>query len=270
MTVAERDPEARSTNADAEQATPARWRVRLTQGVLLTPRVSRTIRWVAPTVGAAIGLAFLFQTAHSDPLDVDKLILAVRVAAVAVSLGGAFALDDRAAETLESSPASVPFQRALRVIIALPLLVVMWAVILVYAATISSRIAGTGAVVILPVGALWLEFASMVAVTWAAAAVATPYVPEGLGGVAAAPALFGFVAAGAFIRQLALFAGSPGEAAWKLAHSRWLVVLGVALTILIEASRDPWRRHRLARPVNRLGSRLRQTVNGTWRRGNDE
>lgn len=199
---------------------------------------------------AALGLGFLYLTARTKTFTFDGLILDVRVAAVALSLGAAFALDDPARETTAGAPASVPFQRALRVAVFLPVLAMLWWLVLTYAGAGPLRAATGGAppgAVELPVAALSLEFMGMVAVTWAAAAVAAAHVPDGLGGIAAGPILFGFLAAGSFIHKLALFAGEPGNAAWATSHQRWGWVLAAAVAVLILASRDPARARRRTR-----------------------
>jgi len=206
-------------------------------------------RWLATLVGVVIGLVSIHQAAHGSNVDIARLVLAVRVAAVALCLGAAFALDDPAAEMVASAPAAAPFQRALRVAVFLPGLVFAWSVELAYA-----NAAGEP----LPLGSLTLEFGAMVAVTWAASAVATPRVPEGLGGVAAGPALLGFVGAGAFLRPIALFLGEPGNAAWTAAHRRWIWVLMIALAALVQASRDPGRARHGRLAMRAISRRRRQ------------
>jgi hypothetical protein len=207
----------------------SRWRLRAVQALLLVPRTARTIRWVALVGGTVLGFVFIHRTARGASVDVAQQILAVRVAAVALCLGGAFALDDPASETLEGAPAAATFQRSLRIAVFLPVLVAAWIVLLAYTNS------GRGD---LPLPALTLEFGAMVTVTWAAAAAATPRVPDGLGGIAAGPALLGFVAVGALVHQLALFSGEQGDAAWAAAHRRWMWALLIALGILAQASRD--------------------------------
>jgi hypothetical protein len=91
----------------------------------------------------------------------------------------------------------------------------------------------------LPVAALTLEAAALLAVTVALAAAGSRLAPERRGGVVAAPALLALTSAAFLLpAQVTLYA-QPGSAAWDGAHRRWALLLGLALAAFAAASRDP-------------------------------
>jgi hypothetical protein len=97
--------------------------------------------------------------------------------------------------------------------------------------------------------ALTLELVTMLAITLAAAAVATPHIPDGRGGIAAAPTLLITLTAALLLLPATwtLFAHDPAHPAWQASHLRWALLLTIALTTFLTASRDPAERH--ARPA---------------------
>lgn len=221
--------------------------LRLRQAVLLLPGVVRTARLIPMAAGAGLGFLFLFQIRRRVQLDVGQLIMGLRVAAVALCLGSGFGLDDPAAETVAPAPTTLLFRRSLQVILLGSLAAGIWAGLVGYAET--ARLTTTAPdSPPLPVGSLTLEFGAMLFFTWAAAAAASRWVSDGMGGVAAAPTLIAFLSATLFVRRWwLLFAGLPGDARWADSHERWTVVLTVALLGLLWASFDPGRRRLRAR-----------------------
>ena len=208
---------------------------RARQALLLAVPTLRATAWLPLLPAGALGLAVLtFE---------GPVLLQLRLAAVALCVGAAFVLDDAAAETLATSPASLVFRRFLRIGLALPLVAALWALALWYAGT------GFDA-------ALTLELVAMLAVTLGAAAFAIPHLADGRGGAAAAPALLVFLGACALVVPDAwtLFAQGPGDPRWDGSHLRWTLVLVVAVAGFVYASGDPAR----ARPLRRGAEPIRR------------
>ena len=200
---------------------------RARQAILLARPSVRTAAWVAVLPAGVLGLGVL-------TLD-GPVVLELRLAAVALAAGAAFVLDDPAAETIAASPTPLLFRNLLRAALALPLVAALWTVLLLYAD-------------VAPAWALTLELAAMLAATLAIAALAAPLVPDGRGGVAAAPALLVLLGAAALALPdgLTLFAAGPLDARWGASHERWASVLVAAILAFVYASLDPGRARLLA------------------------
>ena len=200
---------------------------RARQAFLLAWPSLRTAAWVAVLPAGALGLGVL-------TLD-GPVVLELRLAAVALAAGAAFVLDDPAAETIAASPTPLLFRRLLRAALALPVVAALWALLLLHADAA-------------PAWALTLELAAMLATTLAVAALAAPLVPDGRGGVAAAPALLVLLGAAALALPdgLTLFAAGPLDARWEASHERWASVLVAAVLAFVYASLDPGRARLLA------------------------
>jgi hypothetical protein len=101
---------------------------------------------------------------------------------------------------------------------------------------------------LLPIWGLTLEMAAMMMTGIAIAAIATRWVPEGLGGVAAGPTLLVLLGAAMFLPdRWTLFPGSMDDPQWAAAHVRWAVIAVLASLLFVYFSRDP-----AARPSDRL------------------
>lgn len=213
--------------------------MRARQARLLVRPSVRSAAWLGLLPAGALGLAVL-------SLD-GPVLLKLRLAAVALCVGAAFVLDDAAAETTASAATPLVFRRLVRIALVLPLIAGLWALLLAYA--------GTGFD-----GALTLELAAMLAVVLAAAALAAPLLPEGRGGLAAAPTLLVLVAlaAVALPDTWTLFASGPEDARWAGSHERWAVVLVAGVAGFLLASRDPGRRRLLGRRTSRGREPIRQ------------
>src|SRR5262249_39928748 len=148
----------------------------------------RAIRW-QPLLGAAGAAALLvFLTTRTrlefgKPVpDVGERILWLRMGAILLAMGAAFLLDDPSEETTRHVPTTMLSRRLLRASLALPVLAAAWAALLwiaLHASIVTQPF---------PIAALTLEAAGLVAVTLALAVGLRAFVPERLGGVAAAPA----------------------------------------------------------------------------------
>jgi hypothetical protein len=219
-----------------------RRRLRLVPALLVP--TARAVGWGAPLAGFALSLGLLALAVRPGlELPAGRLVLWLRIAMVAGALGSAFLLDDPSEPTTEAVAGSLLLRRSLRAALLLPAAAAWWAAVL-------WRVRAVHPGLPLPVAALTLEAAALLAVTVALAAAGSRLAPERRGGVVAAPALLALATAAFLLpAPLALYA-QPGGA-WDDAHRRWALLLAVALAASAAASRDPAHR-RL--PV--LGRRL--------------
>ena len=215
---------------------------------LLVP-TARAVGWAAPLAGFALSLGLLALAVRPGlELPAGRLVLWLRLAMTAGALGCAFLLDDPSEPTTEGVAGSLLLRRSLRVALLLPATAAWWAAVV-------WRVQAVHPGLPLPVAALTLEAAALLAVTVALAAAGSHLAPERRGGVVAAPALLALTSAGFLLpARVALYA-EPGSAAWDGAHRRWALLLGLALATFAAASSDPAHR--------RLPSRLRGLAH--WR-----
>jgi len=222
-------------------------------GELLRP-TARVIRWSPLLV--ACGLAFIqvfVQTRDVCPpsnpcIGQEARVLALRIAAILIALGAAFALDDPTEETTGHLPTPRWLRRAVRVGLVAPVVILTWALLISLA--LRSSIDPDP----FPTGALTLELATLVSASLAISAASARFVPEAMGGVAAGPLLLGLVGGAYFLpSKAALFLLDPHAERWRAAHDVWRVLLLIAVAALAFVSRDPWR-NRLLRSLKRIGS----------------
>ena len=165
-------------------------------------------------------------------LPAGRLVLWLRLAMTSRALGCAFLLDDPSEPTTEGVAGSLLLRRTLRVALLLPATAAWWVAVVWRVQAVHPRLP-------LPVAALTLEAAALLAVTLALAAAGSRLAPERRGGVVAAPALLALASAAFLLpARVALYA-QPGSAAWDGAHRRWAPLLGLALAAFAVASRDP-------------------------------
>src|SRR5262249_32164335 len=179
-----------------------------------------------------------------------EVALWLRLATIVAALGCAFLLDDPREPTTEGVAGSLLLRRGLGGARLRP-----------------ARAAGGVAVRgrarpahparPLPVAALTLEAAAVLAVAVALAAAGARLTPERRGGVVAAPALLALACAAFLLPARVALYPPPGRAAWDAAHRRWAVLLGLALAAFATACRDPARR-RLPSHLRRLARSLRR------------
>jgi hypothetical protein len=231
---------------------PGRWLRRQLRLVpaLLVP-TARAVGWAPPLAGFILSLGLLALAVRPGlALPVERLVLWLRITMTVGALGCAFLLDDPSEPTTEGVAGSLLLRRTLRVALLLPATAAWWA-----AAVWRVRAVHPG--LPLPVAALTLEAAALLAVTVALAAAGSHLAPERRGGVVAAPALLALAGAAFLLpARVALYA-QPGGAAWGAAHRRWALLLGLALAASAAASRDPAHR--------RLASQLRGAGHGLAR-----
>jgi hypothetical protein len=214
--------------------TPAR---RLRRQLRLVPALlvptARTVGWAAPLAGFALSLGLLALAVRPGlELPAGRLVLWLRLAMTVGALGCAFLLDDPSEPTTEGVAGSLLLRRSLRVALLLPATAAWWVGVV-------WRVQAVHPGLPLPVAALTLEAAALLAVTVALAAAGSRLAPERRGGVVAAPALLALTSAAFLLpAQVTLYA-PPGSAAWEGAHRRWALLLGLALAAFALASRDP-------------------------------
>jgi hypothetical protein len=215
---------------------------------LLVP-TARAVGWGPPLAGFVLSLGLLALAVRPGlELPAGRLLLWLRLAMVVGALGCAFLLDDPSEPTTEAVAGSLLLRRALRVALLLPATAAWWAAAL-------WRVRAVHPGLPLPVAALTLEAAALLAVTVALAAAGSRLAPERRGGVVAAPALLALTSAAFLLpARVALYA-QPGSAAWDGAHQRWTLLLGLALAAFAAASRDPAHR-RLPSQLRGLGHGL--------------
>jgi hypothetical protein len=217
---------------------------------LLVP-TARAVGWAAPLAGFTLSLGLLALAVRPGlALPAGRLVLWLRITMTVGALGCAFLLDDPSEPTTEGVAGSLLLRRSLRVALLLPATAAWWIGVI-------WRVRAVHPGLPLPIAALTLEAAALLAVTVALAAAGSRLAPERRGGVVAAPALLALASAAFLLpARVALYA-LPGSAAWDGAHRRWTLLLGVALAAFAAASRDPASR--------RLPSQLRGIGHGLAR-----
>jgi hypothetical protein len=229
-----------------------------------------SIPWVPLAVAAVTAPLITHFMAGSSMHGLSDRFNALRIAATATAVAVGFVLDDPAREGTQHQPVPVGLRRALRAGLALPVAALIWILCLwlafrtwppVSPDALSVEPAGD-----LPLAALTLEFAALLAVALALSAAATPFVPEAMGGVAAGPILILLVLVGAVLSTVApLFVGDPADPRWGAAHRTWWAILAIGLAAFALLSRDSGR-WRLAARVRTLaggrspGSRTRRAA----------
>jgi hypothetical protein len=244
--------------------TPAR---RLRRQLRLVPPLlvptARAVGWVPALAAFALSLGLLALAVRpglaTPPAD---LVRWVRLTMIVGALGYAFLLDDPSEPTTEGVAGSLLLRRTLRVVLLLPATAAWWVGVV-------WRVRAVHPGLPLPVAALTLEAAALLAVTVALAAAGSRLAPERRGGVVAAPALLGLTSAAFLLpARVALYA-QPGSAAWDDAHRRWALLLGLALAASAAASRDPAHR-RLTSQLRGLAHLSPAAARPGWKPGAQE
>jgi fluoroquinolone transport system permease protein len=187
--------------------------------------VTRTLAWAPLAGGALVALALLavLRVRDAGP---NTMVGALRLGAVLVAAGAAFALDDPAASTLASSPTPLRTRRSLRLLPGVAVCAGVWASLLALAGEEVTPFAG----------ALTVEAIGMLGLTWAAAAVAT--------GSAGGPALLFVLLAAGMVDAVSPqwkthLLVPPGDPAWATAHWRWLALAITGALVIAWTTRDP-------------------------------
>jgi hypothetical protein len=203
---------------------------RATASLLRLARVARTISWPAP-IGGVLACAALVALASSDESPVGRW---PGFGAMALCAGAAFVLDDAAGAAADATPTSLARRRMLRVALALPLLCAAWAGALWFATPDDGTLFGPDAR-----GGLSLQFAGMLALTFAGSAVALRVVPDGRAGWAGVVAPFVLLGVAYWLPERWTLFAAPGDGQWPASQWRWAALLVLGLLTLAWASRDP-------------------------------
>jgi len=206
---------------------------RLKTVVELLHPTARLIPWrilVGSTIGAVVLVSFLTRRVPSTAQSIGAL----RSGVIVIAMGASFLLDDPAERSTDHLPVSRLVRRACTLLMAAPVLAIGWFLAV-------QAVPGTQGAS-LPIEALTLEFAGILALTLVAAAALAPYTPEGLGGVAAGPAVLVILgAAFPLSHRIPGFIAEPGDARWNPSHHAWAVALIALVLACAWLSRDPWR-----------------------------
>jgi fluoroquinolone transport system permease protein len=202
----------------------------------LAPALLRSVRW-QPTVAAAV-IGAVVLAARRDHLGrPGQSITVLRVLALLLAVGLAFALDDRSRRTVQSVPAPAWWRAAGQVSVALVPAVAAWVAALGWVSTRTGQ---------LPVLGLSLEAVALAAAGLGLAAALVRWRDLADPGAVAGPVL---LVSGLMIEQLpepiALMVG-PGPG-WTAAHLRWSALLAAGVAVVLLAVRDPAARSPLRR-----------------------
>jgi hypothetical protein len=211
--------------------------LRLRQARLLTRPLLRAADLRPLLVAGVAALGVVALIARQDTSGPGELVTALRMAAVLLGVGVAFALDDPAAPTTAATPTPLVLRWALRAALPLPPVAVLWAV----AFAIADRPG-------LPVPALTLELVTVLALAHVLSAATQLLTGAPAGGGAAAGLLLGLAAASLVIDPLRGPWVPYGEATWNRVHALWLLTLLGVLLVLALLSRGPGRRCRWQAP----------------------
>ena len=180
------------------------------------PHLLRVTRWQPLLVGGALA-AVLSRAGRADPE------LRALVVAVVLALGAAFVFDDAAAVTLASSPSTLRRRRAHRLALVLPTAAAVWALVLRSLSWTTHGVARPGPAT--------LAFATMLAVTFAIAAMSCGPHADLPGGAVTAPTLLALVLTSAALpRRFAVFPVAGHERRW------WLVLAASAAVVWVRSA----------------------------------
>ncbi|MDQ4064584.1 MAG: hypothetical protein M3161_00880, partial [Actinomycetota bacterium] len=202
--------------------------IRLRQTILLARPTARAMAWKPMLWAGALAVAYVLKEAPNAYVEYRVLVL--RVAALLVCIGAAFALDDATEDTLSHVPTPLLLRRLLRVALLLPLVGATWFLVVGFAGDVPQREGGP-----LPIGDLTLEAATLLAIALVAACIGARLTSDRLGGIAAAPILLALVALTMFLPADYRLIVSTGDPRWDDVHETWrwiLIVAGAAFVWL--------------------------------------
>lgn len=175
---------------------------------------------------------------------------ALRWAGTALAVGVALVLDEPTAELATATPTTLRRRRVRTLARTVPLLAAAWVALTWWAGTAAAAGAEAAPAVRACIRLiripLAVEFAAIVAVLLAVAAVVNRSVGPTAGGVSAATAVTLLFGSAHLLPQRWGLVVGPVDPDWVASHRRWAVVLAAGVALLWWASGDPWRRGRRA------------------------
>lgn len=195
----------------------------------------RAVRWTPVALCLATGLTILVLGLSPETIPPKELLLWLRVATVFGALSVAFLLDDPAESTTQAVAVPRWYRRTVRIALVAPVIALYWALMLVIPATMAPTMP-------VHVAGLLLEAAAMAAMTLALSSVCGRWVPEGMGGVAAAPGLLLAMMLAASLPDSVALLDAPGHLSWPGSRYRWAAVLVLSAIALVLTSQDTARR----------------------------
>jgi hypothetical protein len=202
---------------------------------LLARPTAHAIKWRPMVAGAVLGpAALLVPEALSSRLTGTHLTMLARVTAVCLALGTGFLLDDPAARSILTVPTPRLARNLVRVVLAVPAVALWWAFTLRLVKTTGHH----GAAAHLPVAALTLEAASLLATSLALSALAQRRSADGNASIVAVPAVLLLAAIAWTLPHPVELVLNPGDPYWTSSHHHWAVVLATALAVFLWASHE--------------------------------
>ncbi|HEX2179829.1 MAG TPA: hypothetical protein VHL54_10005, partial [Actinomycetota bacterium] len=154
--------------------------------VQLAPSSGRLVPWWHLAAGSVLALVPVWLSWRGAVATPGSSVSMLRLAMLPLALSAAFALDDPTLNSTSQAPLPVAGRLAVRLALVVPLIAAVWAGLTGLAAAAPGLASSTRAGwELLPVGALSLELAALVALTLAAGRLAARWIDEG--GLAAGP-----------------------------------------------------------------------------------
>lgn len=205
---------------------------RARQVILLARPTARAMSWSPLLWAAVLAIAYVVKEATHGYVDYRMLVL--RVGALLICMGAAFALDDPTEDTLGHVPAPLLLRRGLRLVLLLPFVAVVWMALLQLVGEVSRRDGGP-----LPVGDVTLEAAALLLLSLSAACLGARFTSDRVGGIAAAPIVLTLVAVALFLPYNYRLIVPTSDPRWADAHEAWRVVLAGSAIAFLYLNRSP-------------------------------
>jgi hypothetical protein len=185
---------------------------------------ARVIRWRPLLAIGPISFLIVYAGMH-DPGPTKAWH--VPFAGIALAVWAGFLFDDGASSTVRNAPTPLLLRRGVRVLVALPVLALVWTGLLWYADI--WQLAGT----------LTAGFVAQVAVALAFGALGVLVVGDDRGGLLGIAGLVAVFVAVPLVMRGGILWSDPFHDGWTYHYGRWIGTSAVALGLLLLASRDP-------------------------------
>jgi hypothetical protein len=198
--------------------------VRSGQAWLLAAPEARAVRWRPLLAIAPISFLIVYAGMH-DPGPTRAWHMPF--AGIALAVWAGFLFDDGASSTVRGAPTPLLLRRVIRVLLALPVLAVVWTGLLWYADV--WQLAGT----------LTAGFVAQVSVALGFGALGVVVVGDEHGGLVALAGLVAVFVAVPILMRGGILWSDPFHTGWAYRYGRWIATSGAALCLLLLACRDP-------------------------------